>query len=113
MPNRMKRSDNPHWVGCSVQLGIQSRISKGGTATVPHPHFTRVSMKEEVYAEDNPLAAFARLFGQGSTMTTGAPPWVRFPERIVVCPSTLQTVISRHKCQRFTRLAGFVLASVC
>ena len=48
----------------SVQLGIQSRISKGGTPTVPHPHFTRVSLKEEVYAEDNPLAAFARLFGQ-------------------------------------------------
>jgi len=58
----------------SVQLGIQSRISKGGTPTVPHPHFTRVSLKEEIYAEDNPLAAFARLFGQTSMMsTTGAP----------------------------------------
>jgi hypothetical protein len=47
----------------SVQLGVQSRISKGGTPTVPHPHFTRKSLKEEIFAEDNPLAAFARLFG--------------------------------------------------
>src|SRR4029078_2898153 len=47
----------------SVQLGIQSRISKGGTATVPHPHFTRISLAQEVFAEDNPLAAFACVFG--------------------------------------------------
>src|SRR5262249_29949483 len=55
----------------SVQLGVQSRISKGGTPSVPHPHFTRVSLAEEVYAEDNPLAAFGRLFGQGMTTTPG------------------------------------------
>jgi len=41
----------------SVELGIQSRISKGGTPTVPHPHFTRISLAHEVFAEDNPLAA--------------------------------------------------------
>jgi len=52
----------------SVQLGIQSRISKGGTATVPHPHFTRVSLAQEVFAEDNPLAAFTRIFGMGTSM---------------------------------------------
>jgi hypothetical protein len=50
----------------SVQLGIQSRISKGGTPTVPHPHFTRISLAQEVFAEDNPLAAFARIFGSGT-----------------------------------------------
>src|SRR5262249_45697771 len=50
----------------SVQLGIQSRISKGGTPTVPHPHFTRISLAQEVFAEDNPLAAFARIFGAGT-----------------------------------------------
>jgi len=50
----------------SVQLGIQSRISKGGTATVPHPHFTRISLAQEVFAEDNPLAAFTRIFGMGT-----------------------------------------------
>jgi hypothetical protein len=50
----------------SVQLGIQSRISKGGTATVPHPHFTRMSLAQEVFAEDNPLAAFTRIFGMGT-----------------------------------------------
>jgi hypothetical protein len=54
----------------SVQLGVQSRISKGGTPTVPHPHFTRISLAEEVFAEDNPLAAFARLFGSGTTPPT-------------------------------------------
>jgi hypothetical protein len=53
----------------SALLGIQSRISKGGTATVPHPHFSRISLKQEVFAEDNPLAAFARLFGTGTTMS--------------------------------------------
>ncbi len=54
----------------SVQLGVQSRISKGGTPTVPHPHFTRVSLAQEVFAEDNPLAAFARLFGMGTSSPT-------------------------------------------
>jgi hypothetical protein len=54
----------------SLQLGIQSRISKGGTPTVPHPHFTRKSLKEEVFAEDNPLAAFARVFGTGTSGPT-------------------------------------------
>jgi Protein of unknown function (DUF1552) len=51
----------------SVQLGVQSRISKGGTASVPHPHFTRISLAQEVFAEDNPLAAFTRLFGMGGS----------------------------------------------
>ena len=51
----------------SVQLGIQSRISKGGTPTVPHPHFTRISLAQEVFAEDNPLAAFSRIFGMGTS----------------------------------------------
>jgi hypothetical protein len=55
----------------SVQLGVQSRISKGGTASVPHPHFTRVSLAEEVFAVDDPLAAFAQLFGQGVSSTPG------------------------------------------
>jgi hypothetical protein len=50
----------------SVELGIQSRISKGGTPTVPHPHFTRISLAHEVFAEDNPLAAFGSLFGPGA-----------------------------------------------
>jgi hypothetical protein len=54
----------------SVQLGVQSRISKGGTPTVPHPHFTRVSLAEEVFAEDDPLAAFARIFGMGTSAPT-------------------------------------------
>jgi hypothetical protein len=54
----------------SVQLGVQSRISKGGTPTVPHPHFTRISLAEEVFAEDDPLAAFARIFGTGASSTT-------------------------------------------
>jgi Protein of unknown function (DUF1552) len=52
----------------SVQLGVQSRISKGGTPTVPHPHFTRISLAQEVFAEDNPLAAFARIFAAGSAL---------------------------------------------
>jgi hypothetical protein len=46
----------------AVQLGIQCRISKGGTPSVPHPHFTRVSLKEEVFPEENPLVAYDRLF---------------------------------------------------
>jgi hypothetical protein len=54
----------------SVQLGVQSRISKGGTPTVPHPHFTRISLAQEVFAEDNPLAAFSRLFGMGTSAPT-------------------------------------------
>jgi hypothetical protein len=50
----------------SIQLGVQSRISKGPT----HPHFTRVNLAQEVYAEDNPLAAFSRIFGMGTSMPT-------------------------------------------
>ena len=50
-----------------LELGVQSRISKGGTPTVPHPHFTRESLAHEIFAEDNPLAAF------GSTFMSGAP----------------------------------------
>ena len=46
----------------SFQLGIQCRISKGGTPSVPHPHFTRVSLAQEVFPEENPLAAFNTLF---------------------------------------------------
>ena len=30
----------------SVLLGIQCRISKGGTPSVPHPHFSLVTLKE-------------------------------------------------------------------
>jgi hypothetical protein len=45
-------------------LGVQCRISKGGVPAVPHPHFTRRSISQEIFPEDNPLAAFARLFGQ-------------------------------------------------
>jgi hypothetical protein len=59
----------------SLQLGIQSRISKGGTPTVPHPHFTRRSLAQEVFAEDNPLAAFAKVFGSASM----APPMTSTP----------------------------------
>lgn len=55
----------------SLELGVQSRISRGGTPTVPHPHFTRISLAEEVLAEDDPLAAFSRVFGQGAAMTPG------------------------------------------
>jgi hypothetical protein len=51
-------------------LGVQSRISKGGTPTVPHPHFSRVSLAQEVFAEDNPLAAFAKVFGGASMAPT-------------------------------------------
>ena len=53
-----------------VELGVQSRISKGGTPTVPHPHFTRISLAHEVFAEDNPLAAFGSLFGAGTAPTS-------------------------------------------
>jgi hypothetical protein len=56
-----------------VNLGIQSRISKGGTATVPHPHFSRVSLAQEVFPEENPLVAFERLFsGQDRGMDAAA-----------------------------------------
>jgi hypothetical protein len=58
-----------------LQLGIQTRISKGGTPTVPHPHFTRIKLNQEVFAEDNPLAAFAYTFGSmpgGNPMTDPA-----------------------------------------
>ncbi|MEA2699768.1 MAG: hypothetical protein QOI66_4039 [Myxococcales bacterium] len=55
-----------------VELGIQSRISKGGTPTVPHPHFTRRSLAHEIFAEDNPLAAFASLFGPGTPPASAA-----------------------------------------
>jgi hypothetical protein len=50
-----------------VNIGIQSRISKGGTATVPHPHFSRVSLAQEVFPEENPLVAFERLFSGADT----------------------------------------------
>jgi hypothetical protein len=56
----------------SLELGVQSRISRGGTPTVPHPHFCRISLSEEVLAEDDPLAAFAQVFGQGGMATTAA-----------------------------------------
>jgi hypothetical protein len=54
----------------SLELGVQSRISRGGTPTVPHPHFCRISLSEEVLAEDDPIAGFAQVFGQTGTMTT-------------------------------------------
>lgn len=53
----------------SIQLGIQSRISKGGSVAAPHPHFSRISLAQEVFAEDNPLAAFASIFGDSSSGT--------------------------------------------
>ncbi|HEX3698330.1 MAG TPA: DUF1552 domain-containing protein [Polyangia bacterium] len=53
----------------SLELGVQTRISKGGTPTVPHPHFTRISLAHEVFAEDNPLAAFSSVFGSGAPAT--------------------------------------------
>ena len=56
----------------SIQLGVQSRISKGGTSTVPHPHFTRINLAQEIFAEDNPLAAFDRFFGQFDPSATTA-----------------------------------------
>jgi len=56
----------------SVELGIQSRISKGGTPTVPHPHFVRTSLAHEIFAEDNPLAAFGSLFGSGAGATSSS-----------------------------------------
>jgi hypothetical protein len=54
----------------SIQLGIQTRISRGGSQAAPHPHFSRISLKQEVYAEDNPLAAFASIFGDSSNGST-------------------------------------------
>jgi Protein of unknown function (DUF1552) len=54
----------------SLQLGVQSRISKGGTPSVPHPHFTRRALAMEVFAEDNPLAAFSKVFGGASMAPT-------------------------------------------
>jgi hypothetical protein len=54
----------------SIQLGIQTRISKGGSAAAPHPHFSRISLAQEVFAEDNPLAAFASIFGEPSSGST-------------------------------------------
>jgi len=56
-----------------VELGVQSRISKGGTPTVPHPHFTREKLSKEIFAEDNPLAAFASVFPGGSVPVTNSP----------------------------------------
>ncbi len=46
-----------------MQLGVQSRISQGGQNTVPHPNISRISDAEWIYGEDNPLAAFERIFG--------------------------------------------------
>jgi hypothetical protein len=57
----------------SIQLGIQTRISRGGSQAAPHPHFSRISLKQELYAEDNPLAAFASIFGDASQGPTDDP----------------------------------------
>jgi hypothetical protein len=57
----------------SYQFGVQSRISKGGTSSVPHPHFTRISLKQEVFAQDDPLAAFNEIFGSSSSTPMTAP----------------------------------------
>ncbi|HEY0714408.1 MAG TPA: DUF1552 domain-containing protein, partial [Polyangia bacterium] len=57
-----------------LELGVQSRISKGGSAAAPHPHFTRESLGHEIFAEDNPLAAFGSVFNTSApTMPTSAP----------------------------------------
>jgi hypothetical protein len=55
-----------------LELGVQTRISKGGSPAAPHPHFTRVSLSQEVFAEDNPLAAFASVFGPGAPPVSAA-----------------------------------------
>ncbi len=40
---------------------------------MPHPHFSRVSLKEEVFPEENPLVAYDRLFsGVDSGMNDAA-----------------------------------------
>jgi len=55
----------------SLELGVQSLISKGGSVAAPHPHFTRISLSHEIFAEDNPLAAFSSVFGNGTPAVAG------------------------------------------
>jgi hypothetical protein len=50
----------------SIQLGVQSRISEGGQNTVLHPNISRISDAEWIFGEDNPIAAFDRIFGNFS-----------------------------------------------
>jgi hypothetical protein len=63
-PTTPKEMQSPY---ASIQLGVQSRISQGGTATDPHHHFTRRN-NMEIFPDDNPLSAFDRYF---SNLTTG------------------------------------------
>ena len=78
----------------SVQLGVQSRISKGGTDTVPHPHFTRVSLAEEVFAEDNPLVAFNRLFSGTDTSVDEAAAALRMTQERSVLDAANADLVS-------------------
>ncbi len=58
----------------SLQLGVQTNISKGST----HPHISRHKLGDEVRCEDNPLVAFDRVFkdfsapGNSTTPAAGA-----------------------------------------
>jgi len=63
-PTTPKEMQTPY---ASIQLGVQSRISQGGTATDPHHHFTRRN-NMEIFPDDNPLSAFDRYF---SNLTPG------------------------------------------
>lgn len=78
----------------SVQLGIQSRISKGGTATVPHPHFTRMSLAQEVFPEENPLVAFDRLFAGSNTGMPDAAAALRVQQQKSVLDAANQDLLS-------------------
>jgi hypothetical protein len=65
----------------AFQLGIQCRISKGGTPTVPHPHFSRVSLAQEVFPEENPLVAFNTLFSGVDTSMNDAAAALRLKQQ--------------------------------
>ena len=78
----------------SVQLGIQCRISKGGTDTVPHPHFTRVSLAQEVFPEENPIVAFDRLFAGTNTGMPDAAAALRLKQQTSVLDAANQDLLS-------------------
>ncbi len=78
----------------SIQLGIQCRISKGGTATVPHPHFTRVKLAQEVFPEENPLVAFDRFFKGTDTASGDAAAALRLKQQKSVLDAANQDLLS-------------------
>jgi hypothetical protein len=78
----------------SFQLGIQSRISKGGTSTVPHPHFTRRSLAQEVFPEDNPLVAFNRLFASSDTGASDAAVALRLKQQTSILDAANADLLS-------------------